>query len=199
MIIVINPYLIGLGSQFSKIREIMDWTQEDLAIAVGVSRPVITNIEKSPEKLTKAIALALFTVVSGEYKKRCQEIETAINETIWTDENSVRKTMKETYWGRKDLATIIITIGISMPVASLLGLAAYGIFAGTLKKLISQTPKWVNLTKNDIYKEVVIPSKVLLSQKEDELLNCFGIEKLEPELFLSRINADYIAELDIQN
>ena len=59
MIIVINPYLIGLGSQFSKIREIMDWTQEDLAIAVGVSRPVITNIEKSPEKLTKAIALAL--------------------------------------------------------------------------------------------------------------------------------------------
>lgn len=65
-----NVYLMCIGSNLSKIREILGWSQQELCNKVGISRPVISNIEKSPDKTTKMFALALYTVSFNEIECR---------------------------------------------------------------------------------------------------------------------------------
>ena len=42
-----NRYLLMLGAQISTIREIMQWTQEDLSNLLGISRPVPLILRKT--------------------------------------------------------------------------------------------------------------------------------------------------------
>lgn len=68
-----NYYITGLGSQISEIRNILGWTQEDLAKKIGISRSSIVKIENDPTNMKKYIAYSLYLVVTDEVKRRKNE------------------------------------------------------------------------------------------------------------------------------
>ena len=68
-----NYYITGLGSQISEIRNLLGWTQEDLAEKIGISRSSIVKIENDPTSMKKYIAFSLYLVVTDEVKRRKNE------------------------------------------------------------------------------------------------------------------------------
>jgi DNA-binding XRE family transcriptional regulator len=112
-----NTYLIHLGCQLVEIRRILNWTQDDLAKRVGVSRPVVVNIEKDPGKMTKNVALALFVAIKGEIQIRKSKLS-AINFELSPTEI------------KKQIGEIGITNKIAGTIAPLLGGLLIGGAAG---------------------------------------------------------------------
>lgn len=70
-----NTYFSKVGFELTKIRQLLNFNQEDLAKSIGVSRPIIVNIEKDQNKMNKNILLALFSVVCGEIETRKIKIQ----------------------------------------------------------------------------------------------------------------------------
>ena len=68
-----NYFVQGLGSQVSEIRNILGWTQEDLAEKIGISRSSIVKIENDPTSMKKYIAFSLYLIVTDEVKRRKNE------------------------------------------------------------------------------------------------------------------------------
>lgn len=48
-----NYFVQGLGSQISEIRNLLGWTQKDLAKKIGISRSSIVKIENDPANMKK--------------------------------------------------------------------------------------------------------------------------------------------------
>ncbi|MFW5891730.1 MAG: helix-turn-helix domain-containing protein [bacterium] len=68
-----NYYITGLGSQISEIRNLLGWTQEELAGKIGISRSSIVKIENDPTSMKKYIAFSLYLVVRDEVRRRKNE------------------------------------------------------------------------------------------------------------------------------
>jgi DNA-binding XRE family transcriptional regulator len=67
-----TDYLEQIAAQFSEIRKLFGWRQEDAAIRMGVSRSKIVTIESDPTKLTVCDAQSLFTACDYELFKAKQ-------------------------------------------------------------------------------------------------------------------------------
>ena len=70
-----NTYLIKIGTVLQEIRNIMNWSQVELSKKIGVSRPVLIKIQNDPSKMSKTIALAVFTATVGELLLKKQKID----------------------------------------------------------------------------------------------------------------------------
>ena len=58
-----------LQDNLKSIREILNWTSEDLGNLIGVTKQTISNLETKNSKLTKLHYIALRTVVDFEIEK----------------------------------------------------------------------------------------------------------------------------------
>ena len=58
-----------LQDNLKSIREILNWTSEDLGNLIGVTKQTISNLEKKNSKLTKLHYIAIRTVVDFEIEK----------------------------------------------------------------------------------------------------------------------------------
>lgn len=144
------------------IRKLLNWTQDELSQKIGVSRPTIVNIEKDPTKMSKIIALALFTITFAELSIKATELET-IDFSKWKVKES-----------REELITSLITSGIinksmfasllkTIPVAgTALSLVITHLFSksklesanfgsGELKEAIEKTNNYIALEINKIF------------------------------------------------
>lgn len=126
-----NTYLFHLGCQLVEIRRLLNWTQDDLAKRVGVSRPVIVNIENDPEKMTKNIALAMFVNIKGELQIRKSKLSTIDFEQAPTE---VKKQIEQ-------MGITSTTVRIIAPFVGGLFGGVIGFAAGSwlLKKVIDDT------------------------------------------------------------
>jgi DNA-binding XRE family transcriptional regulator len=183
-----------LGAQISTIREIMQWTQEDLSNLLGISRPVLINIEKDPTKLSKTVAFALFTVTSSEFSKRKQLVIKEIEIVDFTDEFTAYESLKDVKWGEKPLWPLIITgLGASLVFGPVLGplAVAYSYLSGGKnkdsvlfeEKNISVPKKLPKESKTELKKSVI----EVLDNKEKEVLKCFGLDSWDSGEFVRLI------------
>jgi len=69
-----NTYLMEVAAQLPRLRSLLNWTQDDLARRVGISRPTLIAMEKDPERLTRPVAIAIFAVVQAEIRERGQRV-----------------------------------------------------------------------------------------------------------------------------
>ncbi|MBP2642567.1 MAG: Helix-turn-helix domain [Firmicutes bacterium] len=70
-----NPYLIQVGEAIKPTRDLLDWTQKELADRIGLSCSTISNLENGPWRMTNTLALAVFSVVLTEMNRRIEEVK----------------------------------------------------------------------------------------------------------------------------
>lgn len=184
-----NTYLIMLAGQVEKIRKIMDWTQADLCAAIGISRPVLSKIENDPTKLSKTVALALFTALFGELEKRRLHLMTAVEQTDWSTQKTFQESLKYKSWVNKDLNALMkeaLTPALANPL--LFQIMLPFVLAKTLKEVSKRQS--IQVSKEELF-EVVAQA---IAEKEAGLLKCFGLQKSDMYQFLSLIEA---GEIDV--
>lgn len=166
-----NIYLIGVGSQVSKIRDLLNLSQQALSERMGVSRPIISNIEKDPTNMTITVLMALYVVAFGEVETRRSKLE-KLDYSLWDKKEK-----------RKNLIESIIEVGIDKKViastlSSNIKMPELGFFAAGLINPISIVGQLVEYFSRP--GEVEKDSKV---KKEDmERLVLQSVNLLEKEL-----------------
>lgn len=87
------------ASQTAAIRRIFNWTQDDLAKKLGVSRPTIVNLEKDPFKVTQPLVLSLLFVCLVELEERIEGLD-EIDFSLWDTKESRGTLLKKVeLWG----------------------------------------------------------------------------------------------------
>jgi len=103
-----NNYLLRLGWKLVEIRGVLNWTQDELAKRIGVSRPVIVKIEKDASRMSKNIVLAMFVAIKGELqirKRKILEFESS------TEIKEIKKQMDDLGITNSSLRTIVPFMG----------------------------------------------------------------------------------------
>lgn len=183
-----NMYLISVGSQVFKMRDLLNLPQQTLAEKMGVSRPVIINIEKDPTNMTLTTLMALYVVVFGEIAMKRKSVKD-LDYDLW-DKSEKRESLIES----------IIKSGVDKKlISAALGTnsLANGIIAGNYAlipsglisnviSLFSKPSKGKNenkINKNDI-KKLALDSINLI---ESDLCSCFNIQEPKLEYLLENI------------
>lgn len=180
-----NVYLVGVGSQVFKIRNLLNLSQQTLSEKMGVSRPIIINIEKDPTNMTLAAIMGLYVVSFGEIVMKRKKLE-ELNYDLWDKKEN-----------REDLIDNIIDLGVDKKViAVVLGSSAIAsnFFAPVLLPIalvggaVSLFSRTINgkdsELKKDHIKKLVFNS---LDVMESEICACFNIATPSLELFLDNI------------
>ncbi|MBP2656125.1 MAG: hypothetical protein H6Q73_3694 [Firmicutes bacterium] len=75
-----NLYLTKVGETVKPVRDLLNWTQAEIAKQTGLSRATIVNIESEPWRMTRTSALAIFSVVLAEIARRSRLLDNATQE-----------------------------------------------------------------------------------------------------------------------
>jgi transcriptional regulator with XRE-family HTH domain len=182
-----NNYLVFIGSNISEMRRILNLTQEDLSKMMGVSRPTIVKLEQDPDKMTKALAFALFGAIAIDIKKRLKDIK-SINPNDYRDIDRIGLLIEQLKTSSSlsisSMGTIA-TFGLGKMIPGIGSLVSSGLKNGwkTVKDKtitnIKENVQW------DIKKAELIIESVerKLSEDEKKLLECFNLESFQIELF----------------
>jgi DNA-binding XRE family transcriptional regulator len=83
----LNPYLTKVGETVKPVRDLLNWTQAELAKQTGLSRATIVNIESEPWRVTRTSSLAIFSVILAEVARRTRLLEDAAQQKYidWQD------------------------------------------------------------------------------------------------------------------
>lgn len=180
-----NVYLIGVGSQISKIRDLLNLTQQALAEKMGVSRPVIINIEKDPTNMSLTVLMALYVVAFGEIAIKRKEVEN-LNYDLWDKDEAREKLIEniiEAGVDKKLILTALATTSLAMATNYLLIPSALIGGAVSLFSKPSRGKDENKIKKNDI-KKLVLDSINLI---EKDLCSCFNVQEPKLEYFLENI------------
>ncbi|MFW5795303.1 MAG: helix-turn-helix domain-containing protein [Bacillota bacterium] len=153
-----NYYITGLGSQVSGIRNLLGWTQEDLAKKIGISRSSIVKIENDPANMKKYIAFSIYLIVTDEVKRRKEEAKKI-------DFNQKTEEIVEQLKEKLGITSKLIS---SSPLYKGLGVALAGMAINLFKD------KKSNLEKDKI-KEITDKT---IKKIEVELAHYFGLNDL---------------------
>lgn len=189
-----NVYLIGIGSQVSKIRDILGLSQQTLSERMGVSRSIISNIEKDPTNMTKTVLMSLYVVCFGEVEMKRKEIE-LLDFSLWDKRDKRAKlidNLSKVGINKKVIATTLGIGSMLAPGIPLLNfpLALVGGVIGVFSNP-SNAKDDDQLEKHDIKKLALASVNIM----EKELCTCFNIKKPSLAYFLSNIkNGDPIGD-----
>lgn len=182
-----NRYLYYLGTNTSKIRQVLNLTQEDLAKLMGVSRPTIVKLEKEPDKMTRTLALALFGIVAIEIKKRLRNIK-EINPADYKDIDKIgllTEELKATSFLSIVNLGITVTKGLGGLVPGISTIISEGLKHGWK----SLKGKGIDIIKDSVHWDAEQAKKVIesveqqLLEDEKTLLEYFKLEAFDIELF----------------
>ncbi|MBP1971342.1 DNA-binding XRE family transcriptional regulator [Virgibacillus natechei] len=182
-----NNYLLILGTSISDIRKILNFTQEDLAYKVGVSRPTIVKLEQDPSRLTKTLALAFFTTVSYEINIRIEDVK-KLDPKEYNNLDKLKKFINEI---KKTTSLPIGTVATAatLSLGGLIpGIGAVITSIGTTgvipeKKKSTEEIKWDEEKVRKIIEEV---QKKLIEDK-NKIVNCFQLSALQIDQFVEKI------------
>ena len=194
-----NPFLFNMATQLRELRELMNWKQEDLASAIGISRPSVIAIERDPSRLDKTVALAIFSVVAAELGERRDKL----------------KALSFNQWGQIDktegLIAALATLGLTgrffgksaAKIASGMVLPGVGAFAAGyfgIKGAISLVSFLTKPKSKHSAPAEITPAELKdFSEKSFMLLEakvkaCLGIDKLDIREFRRKMEADEISK-----
>lgn len=185
-----NGYLLLLGSNISEVRQILNLTQEELAIKMGISRPTIVKLEQDPSKLTKIWAFAFFVAVSHEMQKRTNSINN-LNpkdyKNIESVGNFVDAVKKASMLSSGSLVTIGALVGGLTPLGSGIGkiiatVGAIGLVK-SLKNKVSDEVTW----DEEKAQKIIEGIKKKLLEDQNKVLNCFQLTSFDTFQFVSRV------------
>lgn len=207
-----NSYLLKLGSNMPDIRNSLSYTQEEFANLLGVSRPTIIKIEQDPTKMTKNIALALFTgteAIVEENKYKLSDIDP----NNYANAESAIKLIARIGSSAAILSTGTLLASIAaLPIMGLsgilLGASSFAAISGFINKkkknskvtketqgeLVENTRKSIDLDKLNELWNVQTANKILnaakdsIYKKEKECLSYFELEEWNSRIFLKKIN-----------
>ena len=196
---MVNEYLIAIGSQVSRIRDILGFNQIQLAEKIGVSRPIISNIEQDPTKISRNVALALFAVSFGELGILKNEFinmnydswendehkEELINSII--DKGLTKKIIGTSLIGASAVAGVLGVLIPVIPALGVLGGITSAALIGTTLGIFSnpsKAKKYVNIKKEHI--KLLVDSSLV--QMESQLCNCFLLQKADLVEFINKID-----------
>ena len=189
-----NPFLFHMATQLRDLRELMNWKQEDLASAIGCSRPTVIAIERDPSRLEKTAALAIFSVVAAELGERRDKL----------------KSLSFNQWGQVDkmegLIAALATLGLTgrffgksaAKIATTMVLPGVGVFAagyfgmkGALNLISYLTkPKSDQSAPAEISPEELKDfSEKSFSLLESKVKLCLGLDKMDLREFRRKLEA----------
>lgn len=174
-------FLANLASQLPAIRNILGWTQAELAKRIGISRANIVSIEQNPNKMSKTSALALYTAIFGELMQKRQQYA-SLNFELWrrnetTDREYLLKQINGIMWGRKKGAAVMVIGPSREPLA---GKTAHLI---QLLNDPNEADKSSMLSHHDI--EQILERTVDFIQ--EELCKLLGLEERNPEAYIKNL------------
>jgi DNA-binding XRE family transcriptional regulator len=182
-----NGYLLHLGSNLLVIRQILNITQEELAKMMELSRPTIVKLEQEPDKMTKALAFALFGVVTIEIKRRLKNLK-SIDPKEYSEIQSVGKlvnNLKDSTSFSIPVMGAIATKGLGRVMPGIGSVVSSGLKNGwkSLKDTALTSLK-DNAQWDEKKAEIIVESveKQLLEDQE-KLLTCFKLNAFDIELF----------------
>lgn len=196
-----NIYLIELGSSITQIRSILELTQEEFAEKIGISRPTLLKIEKDSNKLTKVIALSMFTALSAEFESHKRNIA-SVNPKDYQDKESVLKFAKDvlssmgSLFSKSNLTTLIsttstlsaVTRNVLVGVVSGPLLVAVGI-TSLIKKYLKGNEQAEKVVENEVNSNTVMylleSAQNLVEKKEKECLHYFKLNSWNPLEFVT--------------
>jgi len=163
------------ASQTAEIRRLFNWTQDDLAKKLGVSRPTIVNMEKDPSKVTQPLVLALLLICLIELEERIKGLE-EIDFDLWNTKDSRGTLLKQLDpWGlsNKTISSFISSL------TTLSGAFSSGSLVPMDADLLTEDLNSTDLT----WMEVILAYSKLLSNDaasaaETSDLNTYQIERL---------------------
>ncbi|OHX51663.1 helix-turn-helix domain-containing protein [Planococcus faecalis] len=207
-----NSYLLKLGSNMSDIRNSLSFTQEEFANLLGVSRPTIIKIEQDPTKMTKNIAMALFTgteAIVEENKYKLSDIDP----NNYANAESAVKLIAKIGSSAAILSTgTLIASFAAIPIMGLssilLGASSFAALSGFINKkkknskvtkdtegeLVEKARKSIDLDKlNELWNaqtanKILNAAKDSIYKKEKECLLYFELEEWSSRIFLKKIN-----------
>lgn len=181
-----NNYLLLLGNNVSEVRQILNLTQEDLAIKMGISRPTIVKLEQDPSRLTKTLAFAFFVAVSYEIKIRIKNVKNLDPKDYKNPDkinNFIGAIKKSSLLPIGTLATAAtFSLGGLIPGIGAIIATTSALKAFKNKKELDEL-KWDEEKAKKIIEEV--QKKLLEDQKK--IANCFQLTAFEIEQFVERI------------
>lgn len=207
-----NRYLLKLGSNLSDIRNTLSYTQEEFANLLGVSRPTIIKIEQDPTKMTKSVALALFTGVQGVLKENEYNLKSIDPTKYQTADSAIRLIAKvgssAAILSTGTLLTSIATLPIAGLSGILLGATSFTALRGVINKkrkkakevkedegiLMESVQKSIDFDKLKDFWNVQTADKILgaakesIQKKEKECMVLFELEEWNSRIFLKKIN-----------
>lgn len=187
-----NGYLLHLGgSTLLEIRQILNITQEELAKMMELSRPTIVKLEQDPEKMTKALAFALFGVVTIEIKKRLKNLK-SIDPKEYSDIQSLGKLvniLKDSSSLSISVMGAIATKGLGRAMPGIGSVVSSGLKNGwkslkdaavtNLKGNLKENAQW-----DEKKAEIIVESvERKLLEDQEKLLACFKLNAFDIELF----------------
>ena len=114
-----NIYLFNIGSNINRIRELLGWSQAELANKMGISQQSVNNLEKDPTNLSKMHAITLYTIVLDEIEKRKTQIDN-IDFSIWNDSSKREALIKKASSASSLTSTLVIMGALTLPVSATL-------------------------------------------------------------------------------
>ncbi|MFW6029724.1 MAG: helix-turn-helix transcriptional regulator [Halanaerobiales bacterium] len=180
-----EDYLFKLGSHFKEIRNLLDWTQEDIASKIGVSRNTIVNIEQNPFNMKKTIAYSLYMIVYKEINERKKELDN-IDFSNW-DKNNREDIIKK--FTKVGLTGAALSSSILFPVTgAILGsIAVTSSFLNLFSSKKDKSRKLEDLDSDDIK---MLAFKAIARIK-DKLEEYFQLEDIHNTLeFVNMVDKD---------
>ena len=157
-----NDYLFKLGSEFKDIRSLLDWTQEESAEKIGVSRNTIVNIEKNPANMKKNIAYSFYMEIYKDVYER---------ETL--SKNISKKNLQTA--DKDKIKDILIKAGLTGSIISMPALIPVAILSLGSMSSTSVLLNLFNSKKSDHELNKIEPEKIIT------LINK-SIEKIKEEI-----------------
>lgn len=163
-----NSYITELGMHFKDIRNLMNWTQKDIADKLGISRNTVINIEQNPTTMKKTIAYSLYLVVITELDKRKDRAENIDYSKINTDD---KEEIKSTFY-KLGLTGTLLSSGILLPaLVTILG----GAVGGLLGIFSSQKKKSIEDLNSE---EIKMITEKSIAKIEEKIEDYFGLDDL---------------------
>ena len=207
-----NSYLLKLGSNMSDIRNSLSYTQEEFANLLGISRPTVIKIEQDPTKMTKNIAMALFTGTEAVIEENKYKLSTIDPNNYANAENAIKLIStvgsSAAILSTGTLLASIATLPIMGLSGILLGATSFAALSGFINKrkknskvtketegeLVENAQKSIDIDKLKELWDVQTANKILnaakdsINKKEKECLLYFELEEWNSRIFMKKIN-----------
>ena len=192
-----NLLQLHIGSRLAELRELLGWTQDNLAGKIGLSRTMVLTMEKDPARLDRMAAISLFTIVSNEMANRRNKLEKLTKEPKLFEtiiNTALQSFLTDLGLTPRFLSLAAASYSFSKKPNSTYKISATAI-AVVLPLLFSALVKTrVSPEKTAVdHEDVKEFSKYSFSLLETKILDCLGIPSFDLANFLKKLDASNIS------